>query len=402
VGTRSAAAAMIVVLFAGGWCEASAQIPRACRDARSEPAPAGLPRQDTVIWRDVFILSRNIQYWLATYSDTAPSGLARSEQCFRYEVENTGTRDIRQFYWPLAGIIIDPLKAGEPRVSKVAFRPVMEQPIDIVSVLFALENERADTRAHAERHYKDHSHASSTQLAQADGATASPAVQPVHSPMVTLQEPDDVLAGLGNFLQVRGLPKAPFMAVKFSGATKEASTLQDHFSSPGLVLDVSSRAARDGNTISIETKIMMKGTVEEISFSFPALWAWKKLPKPLVDVKKYADFLNEFQKAKYNIVHQRNEIVFKSSVPLDKTAVIYRMEHPILIQMAGQKQCVLVSSYSLSPINFSLDECRSWLRGRPASGISVPGARRDAARARSQPTERRPVNVHPTSTAIRH
>jgi hypothetical protein len=289
-GDLSAASAVACTVAWGIWGDPAVaqQSPRACIEAKDEAPPGGLAiGQLGVIAREAQFAVGQKQYVMQTFADTAPSGRTRSEQCFRYEVENTGSEIIRQFYWPLAGINVDPVNPGRPRPSKIRALPILEAPIDIVSSLFAFEDEKAVTRAWAERQYKE----------------TGNQTQSSESPRMALTKPDAFLPGLSALLEKAKLPTEPFFTVYLNEGeiSREAPTLHDRYSSLGLNIDVSSNAVRVGKSIIIQTTINIAGqSTGGLQYSMPALRAWDKFGT-LTNLNAYSQFISVLVTSKRNL-----------------------------------------------------------------------------------------------------
>jgi hypothetical protein len=360
--------------------DASAQKPRACQEIQKGAPP--LPDRDLgIISREVGFTHGRNSHWVTTFSDTA-NGDTRWEQCFRYEAEDSGILEIRQFYWPLAGISADPLKPGLPRASKLQVRPIADAPIDIASVLWVFENEEGRTRAWAERHYRDGGLIDVKRLAEANSKNLEQ-TELKNSTEITFVQPDTILPGLDGFLQKNRLPSESFMALHLKQPGIKAPTLHDHYSAPQLEIDVWSTAVREGNDIQFQTVINTKGSAADVSFAVPALRVWDKLRGPLKDLKQYSEFVSIFNHLTKDIERNRGEWVFRWSLPLEalRDGAIYRMDHPVYAIGSDHKECIMVASYSPSPLNFSLENCRSWFRSRPANGALRPAAASRHSRA---------------------
>ena len=351
---------MLIVVAA----DTLAQQPRACLHRQQDPG--GLSDQEpNVLYRPLVLRHAHNDYTFATFSDTAERGRTR-EQCFRYEVENTGQGLIRQFYWPLAGLVTDPLRPGQQnRVSKTTSRPILDAPIDVSNEVFAFEFERAETRAWTDRRQKGGSLRSPKVVQVAQQATG--VRERTTAPEISVRSADAVLVGLKELLERNKLPSQPFLAVQLGGATAEAPMLTDHYSTEGLELYVKSSVVRDKDVIQIKTTISARGAALD-QISIPALFAQDKMRTPLSDLKLYSAFITLFRDLKDATLRGAKEWSFSFSYPANEigNGTVYRMDHPVFVVGIGRRDCVLVASYSPSPISFGLDECRSWLRWRPA------------------------------------
>lgn len=288
---------------------------------------------------------KTAQYFAQTFSETAPSGRTRSEQCFRYEVENTGTRIITQFYWPLAAINVDHLAPGRPsRVSVVRARPILDAPIDIDSKLFAIENEPALTRAFAERQYREGAINSDNRISGA----------PV------LVKPDEALAGLEKFLQINHLPSEPFYTLYLKQG-EDAPGVRDSYASATIQLDVRTIAYRKEQELHFKTVIRSKQLVtEQLLLTFPTIQAWKKTGRPLKSLADFSNFLSTSAVSKKDGQPPPEKLVIDWSVPTEAKSPIpiYRTMAPIFIFGKANAECFLITTYSPSPLSFDVNSCR--------------------------------------------
>jgi hypothetical protein len=329
---KTRATAIAFCILCGG--TSAQQQPRACTYIWQEPPPGGLSGQQTdVLSREVTFLQN--EFRVRTFSDTAPSG-AFSEQCYRYEVENTGAKEIAVFGWPLGEILVNPFKPGRPRQSSIKRRPAA--PVNIESTVFAFENEPAQTRAYAEQR------------------TGSLPPTPQGMSRITMVRPESVVSGVDKFLSEQKLPSREYMAFYLDEPKVYTPTLEDHYSAPGVNIDVFSRAERTEKEIRIVTVVEAKNN-EELFFSLPGLHAWEKFRGPLSDLGQYSAFVSAFNSARDNPEKNKGQWVFEWTLPPEASAV-YRMDHPILIFGKDRRDCVMVASYVPSPIGFSLDNCR--------------------------------------------
>jgi hypothetical protein len=349
---ESLAASIVACVIAwaiGGGLATAQQVPRACTDIGSPPVGLELGQPNAppnVIGDGVQFVVRQRPYSVQTFADTAPSGRRVSEWCFRYEAENTGLEDIRRFYWPLAGMNLDPLNPGR-RTSRVQTRPILEAPIDIVSSVFAFENEKGQTRAYAERQYRE----------AANRAWA------IDTPRMALIKPDVLLPGLSDFLKGAKLPSETFFAVYLNEneTAIEAPALHDRYTSSGLDIDVSSSAVRAGKQVQIQTTIKISGeAAESLQYSMPALRTWEKFDS-LTDLKAYTEFVALF--GEFKMISEKNRVTwnFKKPVPVDSLVggAVYRMDHPVYASSNGRRECIIVASYAPAPLSFDLESCRT-------------------------------------------
>lgn len=195
--------------------------PRACVELMDESPRTGLPEKAPVIFRSPYFDHAQVSHKLKTFSDTAPSGLSRSEQCFRYEVENVGRHDVRNLYWELAGMRTDRLEPSfEGRRSKVRIRTILENPIDIDSQIDVFENTPVLTRAWAERR----------------AAAAIDKTIYDRAARLLQIDPGNVDFSLVRFLKQNNLPVISLVAFDMSSGEAQAQRIEDRYSAPGFRL----------------------------------------------------------------------------------------------------------------------------------------------------------------------
>lgn len=317
-----------------------AQMPRPC-----QIAPPGLPESTSdqdVIFRTRPFEHAQIRHTLKTFSEHAPSGQTRAEECFRYEVENAGGQNLQSVYWELAGIFVDPLKPNARR-SRVRHVQIVDNPEDINTTVNAFENTPVVTRAWAGR---------AAVSAARRTATAGP-LQPA------VLAANDVVPNLGQWMQTNGLPNAPILGFVLGDAGTPASST-DRYSGAGVQLLVRSTVQRSGATIFLDTAITAEGpNARTSSYAMPSLRAMQAPSSVAENLVQYDAFLSRVREVSEFSSWQDG---WKFSVRLPVTSlrngVVYRTRHPIALQLpAGELDCVMVDSYAPLAVNFGLRQC---------------------------------------------
>jgi hypothetical protein len=313
--------------------------PRAC-----DVGPPGLPEQDaTVVFRNLPFTHSQNQHRLKTFSESALSGQAMSEYCFRYEVENAGTHPIRNLQWALATIWADPLNPGLPnRRYNVKRRQIVDPPIDVDSRINTFENTPVMTRAHADRR---------------DPQSATLKANPSQQAVLTA---GDVMPQLAPWLQQSNLPVVPIVALRLANDPGTvAYRLSDDYNAPGFQLSTTSIARRAGQDVLIETNVSVKGTTQSAQLAMPALHALQSPKDTVRDLNEYTAFLSRFRDNSNKFEPNKNTWNFTMRVPLTAltNGSVYQMRHPIVLQSGESFDCILVESYSPLALNFALPQC---------------------------------------------
>jgi|SRR5688572_3596272 len=313
---------------------------RAC-----DVGPPGLPEQDpAVVFRNLPFTHSQIQHRLKTFSESALSGQAMSEYCFRYEVENAGDLPIRNLQWGLASIWADPLNRGFPaRRYSVKRRQIVDPPIDMDSRINTFENTPVMTRAHADRR---------------DPQSAALKVNPSQQTVLTA---GDVIPQLTPWLKQSNLPVVPIIALRLSNdAGAVTYRLSDDYNGPGFQLSTTSTARRVGEDVLIDTTVSAKGSASQSAqLAMPALYALQTPKETLRDIDEYAAFLSRFRDNSKKFEQNKNVWNFTVRVPLTMltNGSVYQMRHPIVLQSGESFDCILVESYSPLALNFALPQC---------------------------------------------
>jgi len=336
--------ALVLILVAATISTNSFATPRACIELRDEKPPTGLPDQPPVISRSRPFDHDQIAYKIQTFSETAPSGKTRAEQCFRYEVENTGAKDIRSLNWELAGIFADPLKLGfNDRRSRVRERQIIDDPIDIDSKIDTFEKTAVVTRAWADRRTKS----AAVDRKDSQGLT--------HFSIA----PEEIMSGLAQFLRQNNLQADTLVATDMSGK-EEAQRARDVYSGPGFRLVTESVAIREGENVRLYTNVLLDGPrAEGTTLAMPSLRAVTSLNGSASDLREYSAFLSRFAEVSA-FARNQTKWFFSANVPLKSLYknMVYQVQNPIVVQFEdGSFDCALVTSYASLPITFSLRNC---------------------------------------------
>jgi hypothetical protein len=248
---------LLVCLVMGGSADAAA--PRACVSA--DP-PNGIPvlpeNGPKLLVREVDLKESDgtTTGMVKTYSETDPSGRTRSEQCFRYEIENL-RQTIRNFYWELAGLFLDPMES-QARRSRNRKQQVFDDPIDIDSRLNAFENSKGTTRAWADRVTGD-------TLAVNEAPTG---------PTLTRVAVAEINPGLIPLLREHGALDSPAATYTLTEEKQKTPEVHDSYSGPDFKIEVDSVAERVGRELAFRRRVHASGeAVQNAAFSMPALLA---------------------------------------------------------------------------------------------------------------------------------
>jgi hypothetical protein len=323
------------------------QQPRACL-SKDDDSSGGLPSNDPeVIYDKPQIVHQQTPYSVEVFSATAPKPQQRFDQCFRYEAEDAGPNNINAFYWGLAGLWLDPMYL-KSRYSRKKVLPVDDTPREIRTRLTAFANDQADTKAW--------------------GPVPRPKEQAQTSARFDVNVlPDDVLAGLAEYLRNHKLPPRPLTAFYLHESGQEASTLEDAYNGPDIKIELRSDAKREGDHIVLRTEVVAGGSAStEARYLMPALLALQ-VPQQELNFKAYDEFLSRYQSAQREAVSYQPSRVFTLSVPASTLPgrAVYRMLHPIAIERKGERACFLAASYAPLALSFSLQDCPVLFRDTP-------------------------------------
>jgi len=322
--------------------------PRACLSPDLGKNIPNLPDGDAkIIAEDVAIDDRGAPpaFRMRTYSETDPSGASRSEQCFRYEVENLDTRNVRNFFWPLAGFSVDPL---EPKLrrSKKRKQSITEDPIAVASKINAFENSEGFTRAWASRGPQ------SAQL-QLDGTqgSISDGIRYISIGRIDPQLPN-ALAGIGAFSNV-------VAAYTFSSSDRQAPETEDLYSGSDFTIQVTSIADRSDNILRFRTYVYALGeAVLSADMFMPGLQALGQIKRNEKKIDQLEDFFGAYKNLKSTAVSRGGKWLFSTTSPLGEAAQAFVVQTPILIRRGAARECVMVTAFAPIPVSFPLEECK--------------------------------------------
>ncbi|MEX2449925.1 MAG: hypothetical protein WD407_03640 [Rhodospirillales bacterium] len=328
----------VIALFASS----ASSAPRACHDLSRD---GGLPNKDgRIISKKITFHKNSKKYPVRTYSDSENSGQHTSEWCFRYEVENVGKKDISNFYWGLGGIRVDPFKPGRKfRESKVKATPILYDPLDRPSDIYAFKNLRESTRAWME----------SKNLSQATHS------KKYYIPFSAILSHASVDPKLPDLLKKHNLSESPIMSFDFSVPGVKTQLLQERINGPGYQLFVSSYAMREKNQAVIHTTISAKGSASKSTdYYMPSFTALTET-KNASDLKSYSRFISLFQELSYRPRKFQPKWSFVTTIQIDKLkrGKVFLTNHPITLIHSGVKHCYRVISYSIFALDFGLRQC---------------------------------------------
>lgn len=344
--------AFLTALFLLSQLAASAlaqQLPRACLTKDEEPPPGGLPATPPVEFDKPQIIHKQASYYIRIFSETVQKPGTRFDQCFRYEAENEGPAEVKNFYWGLAdGMWIESM-VKDKRHSRKVVRPVDDYPKVIPTTVYAFEKDPGNTRAWAS--VPRPKQASTSHDPSANFATVLP----------------DSSAGLPEFLLAHNLPLRPLTAFYLKEPGSTASTLEDVYSGPQLKISLHSDAKRDGDRISVRTEVIASGEASrEARYFMPALLALRPLERP-ADTQAYEQFVSRYSELRKAASSYKPSWVFPLDMPASTLSdgAVYRILHPIGIEYKGEHICILAASYAPLPVSFRADDCPSWFGATP-------------------------------------
>ncbi len=313
---------------------------RACTSLVEEKPRQGLPFSDNTIVADkVQIDYQQKPYFIKLFSETAQKANARFEQCFRYEVESED--EVRNFFWPLAGIRIKALHPGlQERRSKNRVFQIDQDPRIVWTRVYAFENESADTKAWAPIEQETKSKDSKVKLF----ATT----------------PDAVLPGLGGFLQQLKFPSRVVVGYVIDQSTSQSYSHLDSYTGPSFKIDVRSDATRKGERIVLRTEIVASGpAAQKGRYAMPALRALQQIDAPAVKLETYQRFVAAFSKVSREPERYQGKWLFTREIAVSDLlqAGLFVMNHPVVIDRDGELDCFLTSTYSPFAVSFPLQEC---------------------------------------------
>lgn len=312
--------------------------PRACVD-QPPPLPESTDDKD-VIYRLRSLKHREDSHPIKTFSETAQDPQGRFEQCFRYEIENVGPKEITHVWWPLADISAGLLKPGTAdRRRSVRTGPIADDPIGTNTTVNAFENAKVETRAWAER-------------LQANAAAK-------RAPGVAILRAPDIDAEFLGWLQQNKLPVVTIVALR-PDSEGQGAPLRTSYSKTRFSLSSTSTARQAGPDVMIETTVTATGPdAGAAEYFMPALHALQGLDAPSVGLNEYSRFLSRYRES--STQSDRNQSArFTWRVPLNflNNGQVYRMRHPVSVRFSDNSvDCVLVDSYSPLAMNFSLQDC---------------------------------------------
>lgn len=334
---------------------ADAQLPQPCLFPDPIRGDFGLPlNHPHVITRDIHLRNMATQkdFEARTYSATAPSGAVRSEQCFRYEIRNVDkTGDIGNLYWGLAGISIDPLKASAMRAN-VRRLQILENPIEVNSEVDAFENSKDETRAWADR----------TVALQTGTLEGSPEPQLAHLAY------SDLNPALPGIIRATGLPDVPLTAYLLNDKARATPEQVNVYGDLTFNIQVRSQAVLDGQKVIFTTTIYASGgELSSAKFAFPFLVAIDRLRQKFGDealqklgyLDAYKMFFSFYREVRPQLVSNEGKWRFASEFGANDPTIAraFRVDYPIRVQHGDTSDCVVVSSLSIIPLSFPLDEC---------------------------------------------
>ena len=346
-------AAILFLLACASDTAFAAEPPRACLSPSVDRSIPYLPDGDPkVIAEDVTIDDRGMPpaYLMRTYSETDPSGSSRSEQCFRYEVENLDTRNVRNFFWPLAGFLVDPLEP-KMRRSKKKKQMIMEDPIAINSKINAFENSEGFTRAWASRGPQN----AQIQLNGTKGSI-SDGVRFVSIGRIDAQLPS-ALAGFGAISTVIG-------AYTFSQSDQQAPVTEDLYTASNFVIQVNSVADRSDNVLRFRTYVYASGDgVADADLFMPGLQALGRTRSSETKIRQVEEFLGFYKDMRSRSVSRDGKWIFSATSPWGDAAQAFVVQTPILIRRGAARECVMVTALAPIPVSFPLNECNGIGKG---------------------------------------
>jgi hypothetical protein len=289
-------------------------------------------------------------YLVRTYSETAPGGQRRSQQCFRYEAVNIDThqRVIHEFGWPLGALYSDPFPFGQRhRLSNVRILDVLDNPIVVGTRVWAFDNKLGDTTAWADR-----SAGAEARAEEPGGALATLSVVPL----------ERIDAGLPRLLASMGIPVSPRAAYTFADRARKTAELRDVFTGNGLRLETTATAFREGDSIVFASTIAVTGNAaQEARFFMPALAALEKFQGPIANnLETYRKFIETYRSLQNEgTPFGKGEWHFAAKFSEAGRVRAFRMYHPIMIASREGRTCVLVPALAPIAVTFSLAECRA-------------------------------------------
>jgi hypothetical protein len=267
-------------------------------------------------------------YPISIFSAFAPqtSG-AGGNFCVRYEVENSSTRIIEKFYWPLATLEMDRLDPGLSERQSIAFTiPPGPAPTVGVTWLYAFKTGLLKSAAYQRQTYALNNY-SALQVALDEPVANRPLFIPAQY----------ISGGDGTRFTIKEPTKFPSVGAEFSGS--------------GARFAAESSAKWDGKYYSISVTIERGKDSDDkgVSAPFATALARAQTPEEVLAFLSTRGSVNELLKLPFDET--------KDFLGGEPNHSVYIIQQPITVQRANGRACFLAAAYSPVPIPPALLSC---------------------------------------------
>lgn len=340
--------------------EAAANEPRACI-----PFEKGSQKEKKLVAGDPGVIHDTIaftyisdQYSIDVYSSKHDGTQAPQRYCLRYEIENSGKKDVAMVYWEDAKLLVKKLSSGpDYRRSKVYDYPLLYPPMERHTKIYAFTDIQKSVRAWKiadddplKKHFFDKEKIDA-------GLMTDPTWAPTTAKLISAEK-------LGTSLQIVSekfkLPRDPVWTLKLpSDASYKAPYFHEHYAGEDFSLSIYSSASVERGKIEFTTSISADGAgASKYQYRMPALDSF-----PFAAVKNRSADFDGYVSA-FNIFSKRDrkfegKWFFRNSVSIADLPYggIFAINHPVYIKSDASYECFFITSYSPVPVNFGREQC---------------------------------------------